>query len=185
MKTPLKTVLALAVSAVMGLMSPCTGLAADFVTQQHGVTVDVPEVLSISGDTTNFTLSFSGFVAANSESNTKTITYTVQSNNMRQIDGGTAINANLDALLPHSMDILADVGTYTKTSGNTELAESASGFVKMVVANTAIAKKANTTVGSDGKILNGTIPITYKAKANGEVPTGSYANQLFVTLTTI
>ena len=185
MNKELKTILAVAVTAVMGIMSPSTVLAADFVTKQHGVTVAVPEVLSISADTTNFTLSFPGYVVAGSETDTKTVTYTVQSNNMRQIDGATAINANLDALLPHSIDFLADVGAYTKTSGNTELAESASGFVKMVVANTAIAKKANTPATSDGKILNGTIPITYKAKANGEVPTGSYGNQLFVTLTTI
>ena len=185
MKTPMKTILALAVSAVLGIVNPYTVLAADFVTQQHGVTVDVPEVLSIAGDVTNFTLSFSGYVSANSETNTKTVTYTVQSNNMRQADGATAINANLDALLPYSMDFLADVGAYTKTSGNTGLAESAAGFVKLVAANTAIAKKANTTSGSDGKLLNGQIPITYKIKANGEVPTGSYGNQLFITLTTI
>lgn len=185
MKRIVKPLGVVALTVMISIVNPFTVLALDFVTKQHGVTVNVAEVLSISADITNFTLTFSGPVAAGTESDTKTVTYTVQSNNMRQADGATAINANLDALLPYSIDFLADVGGYSKTSGNTELAESAAGFVKMVAANTAIAKKANTTAGSDGKLLNGTIPITYKAKANGEVPSGSYGNQLFVTLTTI
>ncbi len=184
MKTLHKSVVALALSAAMGLVSPYAALAADFVTKQHGVTVSVPEILSITGDVTNFTLSFTGYAKTGDESDTKTVTYTVQSNNMRQADGAAAVNANLDVLFD-SMDFLADVGTYTKTSGNTELAESASGFVKIGATNTAIAKKANTIAGSDGKLLNGQIPITYKVKATGDVPTGSYSKQLFVTLTTI
>lgn len=184
MKKLLNSMTAITLAALIGMVNPGSVLAVDFVTKQHGVTVQVPEILSIAADTTNFTLTYAGYIKTNDESSTKTVTYTVQSNNMRQADGATAVNANLDALYDR-LDFLADVGTYTKTSGNTEIAEAASGFVKVEATNTAIAKKANTVSGSDGKLLNGTIPVTYKAKATGDVPAGDQIRQLFVTLTTI
>lgn len=171
-------------TVMVGLSYPFRAFAADFVTKQHGVTVQIPEVLSLTADTTNFTVSFPGYAATNDESTTKTVTYTVQSNNMRQADGATAINANLDVLYDQ-LDFLADPGTYTKTSGNTEIAETAEGFIKINATNTAIAQKANTVSGSDGKLLNGTIPITYKAKATADVSGGDQIRQLFVTLTTV
>ena len=175
----------IALSAAIGFGFPASARAADFVTKQHGVTITSPEVLSISGDTTNFTLTFAGFVQTNSETDTKTVTYTVQSNNMRQADGLPAININLDVDCTDPVQLLADVGTYTKTSGNTELAEQAAGFVQVTKTVKTFAKKANTTVGTNGKILNGTIPITYKAKATGELATGNYGDQIFVARTTI
>ena len=184
MKT-LKLVGVIALSAAIGFGFPVSALATDFVTTQHGVTVSCPEVLSISSDTDNFTLTFTGFVQENSETDTKTVTYTVQSNNMRQADGQAAININLDADYADPLQLLADVGDYTLTSGNTELAEQAGGFVQITKDVKAFAKKDNTTEGTEGKLLNGTIPIVYKAKATGELATGDYGNQVFVTLTTI
>lgn len=184
MKRIAKSLGVVALTVMISIVNPFTALAVDFVTKQHGVTVQVPEILSIAADVTNFTLSYSTFVKTGDESTTKTVTYTVQSNNMRQADGATAINANLDVLYDR-LDFLADVGTYTKTSGNTGLAETAAGFVKINATNTAIAKKSGTTSGSDGKLLNGTIPIIYKTKATSDVPSGDQVRQLFVTLTTI
>ena len=172
------------VSLAVGLGMSHPAFAADFVTKQHGVTVSIPEILSLTADKTNFTVSFPGYVQTNDESTTNVVTYTVQSNNMRQADGATAINANLDVLYDR-MDFFADPGAYTKTSGNTEIAEQAAGFIKILAMNTVLAKKANTVAGSDGKLLNGTMPITYKAKATADVPAGDQNRQLFVTLTTI
>ena len=182
MKKLLRSIGIASLVVLMGLSNPA--FAADFVTKQHVVTVSIPEVLSITADVTNFTLTFPGFVQTNDESTMKVVNYTVQSNNMRQADGATAINANLDFLYDR-LDFLADPGAYTKTSGNTEITEAAAGFIKVLATNTVLAKKANTVAGSDGKLLNGTMPITYKAKATGDIPGGDQIHQLFVTLTTI
>lgn len=184
MKTLAKKVSALAFIA--GICSlPLSAIAADFVTQQHGVTVEIPEILSISADASTITLSYpSAYVAESAESSAQTVTYTVQSNNMRQADAATAINMNLDVLYDR-LDFLADVGAYSKISGNTELAEVAAGFKSIAASNTAVAKKTNTATGSDGKLLRGTIPVTYKVKATADVPSGNQSRQLFVTLTTI
>jgi len=155
---------------------------ADFETVGHAVTVSVPEVLSISADTAAFTLLFADNTVG-AETDTKTVVYTVESNDMGQADGDTAINANLDFLY-ESIDFKAQVGSYTKIAGNTELAAVDSGFVTVGTSNLAIANKDNTDAGTDGKLLNGTIPVTYKAVATDDLPTANQTHLLFITLTT-
>lgn len=184
MKTLLKTIGTAALSVMIGMGSSVTGFAADWVTTSHAVTVAIPEILSISADTASFTLSFSGYVKTGDESTTKTVNYTVESNNMRQADGSAGINANLDFLYDR-LDMKADIGNYVKTSGNTGLVEAASGFVTLGTANVALANKGNTTINTDGKLLRGSIPITYKAVATSDVPSGDQTHVLFITLTTI
>lgn len=156
--------------------------SANFQTVGHQVTVRVPEVLSIAADTTAFTLTFSDWVSG-SETDTKTVVYSVNSNDMGQADGDTAINANLDFLYDR-VDLKAQVGSYSKQSGNTELAPISASYVKIKDTNTAIAKKANTVSGSDGKLLKGTMPVTYKAAATADMSSGDQIHFLFVTLTT-
>lgn len=183
MKKLRKSALAMALAVMMGLTNPFTALA-DFVTQQHGVTVVVPEVLSIKADIVNFTLRFTSF-RTGSLTNTQTVSYTVESNGMAQPAGGTAINANLDAIYPDQIVFEADPGVYTKTSGNTTLVEKASGFIPIQATNTAIGVKGPADLGTDGKILSGTFPVTYRARAAGtDLAAATHIRQLFVTLTT-
>ena len=155
---------------------------ADFETVGHQVTVTVPEVLGISADTSAFTLTFADNVLG-SETDTKTVVYTLESNDMGQADNDTAMNANLDFAYT-DVDFKAQVGTYSRISGNTDLAATNAGYVTVGTSNTAIAKKANTDAGTDGKLLNGTLPVTYKAVATDDLPTGSQVHFLFITLTT-
>ena len=184
MKTNMKKVGIVALSLLVGLGSATIGYAGDFVTTSHVVTVSVPEVLSISSDAANFTLPFQGYAKQGDESWAQTVTYTVESNNMRQSDGSPAINANLD--FPYDrVDLKADMGNYAKTSGNTSLVENASGFVTIGSQNVTLANKGNTDQGSDGKMLRGTFPVTYKAVATGDVPSGDQLHILYVTLTSI
>lgn len=184
MKNALKTIGAVALSVLIGMASPRLVLAGDWVTTSHTVTIAVPDVLSISADTADFTLAFEGYVGINDESSAETVTYTVESNNMRQDDGAAAINANLDFEYDR-IALKADVGTYTKTAGNTELVEAGSGFVTIGTSNVTLANKGNTEEGSDGKTLKGSLPITYKAVALADVPSGDQIHTLYVTLTTI
>lgn len=181
MKKLIDVVKAMVFAAVLGISSISTA-HADFETLGHQVTVAVPEVLSITADTDAFSLTFAT-PEAGSESDTKTVVYTVSANDMGQADGDTAINANLDFLY-EGVDLKAQVGTYNKVAGNTELAAIDSGYVTIADSNTALVKKANSEVGTDGKLLEGTLPITYKAVATEDLPSGSQAHYLFITLTT-
>lgn len=182
MKTTLKKVNVVVLTVLIGLGTAATGFAADWVTTNHAVTVQIPEVLSISSDASSFTLAFQDYINTGEESWSQTVTYTVQSNNMRQADGSPAINANLDFLYDR-LDLKAQVGSYTKTSGNTEIAAEQAGFVTVGTDNVTLAKKANSLM--DGKLLNGSIPIMYKAVATGDVPSGDQTHILNITLTTI
>lgn len=181
MNTINRTIKLLALAGIISFGWASAALA-NFQTIGHTVTVTVPEVLSITADTSAFTLTFADWVAG-SETDTKTVVYTLNSNDMGQADGDTAINANLDFLYDR-VDFKAQVGAYTKVSGNTELAAISGSYVTIGTANTAIAKKANTESGSDGKLLKGTLPITYKAVASANVPSGPQTHLLFITLTT-
>ena len=184
MKTTMKKVGIVALSLLMALGTTPLGFAGDWVTTNHTVTIQVPEVLSIASDAASFTLHFPGYAKQGDESWAQTVNYTVQSNNMRQADGSPAINANLD--FPYDrLDLKADVGSYAKTSGSTELVEAQSGFMTIGTDTVALANKGNTAQGSDGKLLNGTIPVTYKAVATDDVPSGDQIHTLFVTLTTL
>lgn len=175
-------IVALALAIAWG--SATIGYAADWATTSHTVTVTVPEVLSISSDAPSFTLPFQGFAKAGDESWAQTVNYTVEANNMRQADGSPSINANLDFLYDR-IDLKADMENYVRTSGNTELVEAASGFVTIGTNSVTLANKGNTDQGSDGKLLRGTFPVTYKAVATSDVPSGDQIHILYVTLTTI
>ena len=181
MNTMNKTIKLLVLAAIISF-GWASAAFANFQTVGHTVTVTVPEVLSLTADTTAFTLTFSDWVSG-SETDTKTVVYSVNSNDMGQADGDTAMNANLDFLYDR-VDFKAKVGTYTKISGNTELAAISANYVTIGTANTAIVKKANTQASTDGKLLKGTLPITYKAVASANVPAGPQTHLLFITLTT-
>lgn len=185
MITTIKKIGIVALALVIAWGSATVGYAADsWVTTNHTVTVTVPQVLSISSDAGSFTLPFQGYAKAGDESWAQTVNYTVESNNMSQADGSPAINANLDFAYDR-IDLKADMGSYTKTSGNTSLVEAQSGFVTIGTSNVALANKSNTDAGTDGKLLNGTFPVTYKAVATSDVPAGDQTHILSITLTTI
>ena len=184
MKNHLRVIMNVMLALVLTFACTSVVYADDFTTVNHTVTIDVPEVLSLSADAGNFTLTFPDFVTTGSETDTKTVVYTVKSNNMGQADDSAAMNANLDFLYDR-VDLKAQVGSYTKVSGNTELAAASAGFVTIDadVPGVALANKANST--DDGRVLNGSIPVTYKGVATADVPSGPQTHILYVTLTTI
>lgn len=184
MTTTLRKIGIAALALALAWGSATIGYAADWVTTSHTVTVSVPEVLSISSDAPSFTLPFQAYAKAGDESWAQAVNYTVEANNMRQADSSPAINANLDFLYDR-IDLKADMGDFVQTSGNTALVEAAAGFMTIGTSNVALANKGNTTLGSDGKLLRGSFPVTYKAVATDDVPSGDQTHILYVTLTTI
>lgn len=143
----------------------------------HVVTVSVPTILEFSADTTNFTLTFSDYLQ-NSETDTKTVIYSVKANNMTKTTG--VMNAKLDGLFT-DVDLKADTGAYTKASGNASLIESASGFATILAAS-AVNLANRVTDSGNGKTLRGTIPVTYKAVATNDLQSGNLSQTLTVSL---
>ena len=166
---------------ILTLCLASTGLA-DVVNVSHAVTVRVPTILSLSADTSAFTLTLPDF-ASGTESDTKTVIYTVRTNDMQVADDGTVIDAALDFGYDR-VALRASVGSYTNTAGsNTQLAASMAGYQTIGTTNVALAKKANTTAGSDGKILKGSFPVTYKAVTTADAPAGDQTHVLYVNMT--
>ena len=180
MKTAIRNRIAVLVLILTVVVA--SNASADVKNVQHAATISVPAILELSADTSSFTLTMPDFISG-TESNTKTVVYTVRSNDMQVADGGTVMDAAID----FDYDRLAlkgQVGSYTATAGgNTGLTAAAAGYMTISTTNVALAKKANTTAGSDGKILKGTLPVTYKAVATADVPAGDQTHLLFVNIT--
>ena len=174
MKNQIKIALGIAVLMVVAVLP--ARAASDSVS--HQVTIVTPSVVSLTADTANFTLTFSDFVNG-SETDTKVVTYTVNANGMSQADDGAAMSAALNELYTDK-NLQASVGNYTKTSGNTELAKINSGYVTINTNGVNIAKKTAST--GSGKVLNGTLPVTYKAVATNDLEAGSETKTLTITL---
>ena len=90
------------------------------------------------------------------------------------------VQASLSAEFPN-MVFQADVGSYSKNLGNASLTESSAGFVSI---GTVVSDLCDRTIDSgNGKVLGGSIPITYKAVATSDLDAGSSARTLTITLT--
>ena len=171
MKTTSTLLYALSILMIIGLCAAPGVSAADYVTQ--GVSVNVSSELSIAASASDISLNFADY-ASGTNSSTQDITYTVSCNNMIQGDGSLALKAKLDSLYTN-IDFKADPGTYTKSGGNTELVEASSGFITVGTTDTALANKGNST--GDGKVLDGTIAVTYMATATDDLASGPQGNR--------
>jgi hypothetical protein len=178
-----KLALIVIICAVLALGNVVPAFAGDpWITKGHSVTLSVPDSLSIEADTTDIVLNFSNYVK-DSVSSTKTVVYTVVANNMSRADGEPAMNISLDAAFDRA-ELQAQVGSYTNNSTSldkTELAAINPSYLPISAGvNTDVAKKAS-SIGS-GKILEGTIPITYRAVATDDMAKGNQTHLMFVTL---
>jgi len=150
---------------------------AGSVSVNHTVSLAVPTTLAFSANETNFTLTFADYIAT-SETDTKSVTYTVKANNMTKTAG--VVTAKLDALYDN-IDFKADVGSYTKTSGNGSLKETAAGFTTITAAS-AVNLADRQTDSGNGKTVRGTLPITYKATAKEDLSAQTLTGVLTISL---
>ena len=171
----MKTALISGLAAITLVCGPRPVLA-DTKTVQHAVTITVPTKLEIKANTANFTLTFADF-AKSSETDSKTVVYGLKGNNVTRLT--SVLTGQLAALFPN-IDFQADVGAFTKVSGNATIVEAGAGF--RTIGAAAPLGLANKQVDSGtGKMVNGTLPITYKAVALNDLETGTFTQTLTIS----
>jgi len=150
-------------------------------TYTNHVTVEVPSYLFIEGDRKDLDFKFFDY-RSGSETETRTVAYTVMGNGMMQSEGAPAMTVRLDGMFP-DIDFKARVESYAKQGGNTELGAVVPDFVTVKDSDTVLARKANST--GDGKLLRGQLQVSYKAVAAASLQAGEYAQGLTLTLTDV
>jgi hypothetical protein len=166
---------------ILGLIAPVPFSYASAKSFGQKVTIEVPQTLDISGSQNDFTLAFPN-TSRGSETNPVTIQYSLNSNGMSQANGAPAVLAQLDGLFS-GVDFKAYVGAFSKQAGDTELVPATTGYVTVRNSAVPLAMKGNST--GSGKVLRGTLPVTYKAVATSNLSSGVYSQQLMITLTDI
>ena len=137
--------------------------------------------LSISDDTGDFSLTFDRG-SRGAGSSTQVVNYKVFGNGLPSSALDGVVTAKINNPL-QGIELQADVGGFTNqgTPGNIELHEHVGGFQEVSVQPVPLADKAATT-GTQAKVLNGTLPVTWKATAVKDLPAGQYPVVLTVTL---
>lgn len=165
--------------AVLGWQTPAWADSAD---SRHTITVVVVNPgLSISDDSGDFSLSFErGDQGA--ASSTHVVNYRVNGNGLPASSLEGVVTARL-AGTAEGIDLQADVGRFTNhgTPGNIELREHSGGFQTVGTVPIALADKEATS-GTQARVLNGSIPVTWKAVATKDLPAGQHPVTLTVTL---
>ncbi len=144
--------------------------------KSHAVTIIVPESLSFSGDTSAFSLEFPD-TNKGSETDTKTVNYSIRGNNVSRQVG--VIQAQLNGTFKN-VRLLANVGSYNKQSGNASLTPSNAGFVE--IGDQSVNLCDRKIDSGSGKILRGSIPILYKASASDVLESGQFSQNLVLSI---
>ena len=179
----LKSVGLLAVAGFLVVNAGVKNSWADpWKTETHVVTVNVPDVLTLTSDTPNIVLNFDTWTLG-SETNVVPVVYTFEANNMTQAADAPVVNVNLDNPFDR-VDLQAKVGSVNRVSGNAGIQAISSDFVTIGTSNTSLANKTVDS-GTDGKMFKGNVGISYKGVATGDVPSGAQIHNLYVTFTTV
>ena len=132
-------------------------------------TVIVPNILSITDTVGNFNLTFADIVTG-SQTNRQTVIYTLKGNNLPNTALTGVVSAKISTLLS-GITIKGDpaaTSTNNGTSGNIVLSESVAGDIAMGTTAANMADKA-ATVGVQGKVLNGSLGVSWVAVADRDL----------------
>ena len=167
-------------AASQGLFpATCWGRSAEV---SHSVSVVVIEpMLSLSDDTEDFSLSL-GRDAAGASGNAQVVNYQIYGNVIPTAPVKGIISGKLSGG-QEGIEIQADVGSFANqgTPGHAQLQEHLIGFQTIGDELVPLADKGASS-GNQGGILNGTIPIAWKATTTDDLPAGTYPVFLTVTL---
>jgi hypothetical protein len=160
-------------------VSPALGKTAE--TTSTITVVVVKSALSITEDTGDFTLEL-GRGDTGSESSTQVVNYRIKGNSFPAAALNGVVSAKVSSL-PEGLELQADVGSFANvgTQGNIELYEEKAGFQAVGTALVGLASKKSSS-GTQAKVLNGTIPITWKVEATQDLPAQQVPLALTVTL---
>ncbi len=155
--------------AMLALVVPGKAWAAS-VDDSDTVTVNVGNVLSITDEVGNFTLTFDSTTGtvAGSVTAGQTVGYVLRANNMSNSAIAGALSAKISTALD-GITFRANAGmAYTATpgsdAGNATLNPVSSGAVNIGTSATALYDKPSST-GNQGKVLNGTAFVNWGAVA--------------------
>ena len=156
--------------AMLALAVPGSAWAAS-VNDADTVTIDVANILSITDEVGNFTLTFlTDGTTAGSVSSGQTVGYILRANNMSNSAIAGALSAKINAALD-GITFRANSGmSYVSggSSGDATLNPVSSGAVNIGTSATALFDKPAST-GNQGKVLNGTAFVNWGAIADRDL----------------
>ena len=164
------------------LLWPVSSAFAASAETSHNVTVVVvPTVLSVSDDAGEFRLEFDD-PAAGSDSSTQLVHYRVSGNTFSTGALPGIVSAEADGP-KEGIELKAEVGEFVNdgTEGNILLHASAGGEQAVGSVPVPLAGKGPTS-GTQAEMLNGTVPIQWKANSTKNLSSGEYPITLTVTL---
>ena len=154
-----------AAAIVLGLTHPAWAGSSN---DTDDVTFAVGNSLSITDTMGNFTLTFAN-TTNGSDSDNKTVIYTVTANNMPNTALTGAVSAKINALVS-GITLKANPGAYTNngSAGNATLDTAVATYTDVTTTAVNLYNKPVTT-GAQGKVLNGLVGINYKATATRDL----------------
>ncbi len=128
--------------------------------------IDAERSLNFTSDQLSFNFIFPDFQTG-SVTNAAQATYAFSANDAGRMQN--LVLARVDQELP-GIRFEAQMGTFNKLSGNAHLVPIDPGFVPLTTSDTGLADKVIDE--GDGRILDGTAPITYRAVATQDLTAG-------------
>lgn len=151
------------------LLNPST-LAEDVLLQ-----IEIQPALNYGSDHSTLDLIFPDFTNG-AVTNAISVNYSLMANDVGRTQG--VISGHLEQLIP-GIDFQANVGSYSKQSGNASLVPASAGFVVVTTDETGLADKV--VDEGDGKLVDGTLTITYRAVITGDQPAGQQTGMYTVS----
>lgn len=130
--------------------------------------IDAERSLNFTSDQLSFNFTFPDFQKG-SATNTAQATYTFSANDAGRMQ--SLVLARVDQDLP-GIRFEAQMGSFSKTSGTAHLVSANPGFVPLTTSDIGLADKVIDE--GDGRILDGTAPITYRAVATEDLTAGQH-----------
>ena len=163
------------------LLPSSSAWAASAETSHNVTVVVVKSTLSITDDSGDFSLTFDD-PSAGSQSSPQVVNYRVSGNSLPAGALSGVVSASVSSP-GQGIELVADVGSFVNngTEGNILLQEASSGDRVVGQTPVALADKGATS-GTQAKVLNGTLPVVWKATAGQDLSAGQYPVSLIVTL---
>jgi hypothetical protein len=137
--------------------------------------INVTRSINFTSDKSSFNLNFQNFQKG-SITDTATVVYTLSGNSVTRMQD--LILARVDQELP-GIALQAQMGSYSKKSGDASLMPSKSGYVNLTTVDTGLADKIIDSNG--GTTIDGTTSITYRASASEDLRAGQQMVTILVT----
>ena len=166
---------------LFALILPASAWAASVETSHEVAVIVIKPALSISDDTGDFSLNFKNR-SAGSDSSARTVNYRVTGNALPAGPQSGVVSASMASPM-EGIQLKADVGDFVNngTEGNILLHASSSNGQMVGRIPVALADK-DATSGTQASVLNGTVPVRWKASATKDLSSSDYPITLTLTV---